>query len=286
MIVEVSESSLGYISQVHQRTMVFQMARPQSRSGTSNAQFVKRVPADLVRRGVAVGVVCAVEFPSSRTSPAHNVNIRMTAKLVKFSLGTADLATVATRQALAIAHVTGLFAALRAGTTALTWEQTRGLAGEVYRSFVTRHRAEPGSPQAWTAIKGMDRAIIEGRHVDPAHVAALVLDERPGHNAILAALAAFGDDLTAGIDAIPGSERPDLRALNVRYGGLADHVLALHGLLIDAASRDRLLIEVGHAAIDAARRLKRFAARDYRPCETAEMYPLSDISACGTNLAT
>src|SRR5262245_48624028 len=58
-----------------------------------------------------------------------------------------------------------------------------------------------------------------------------------------------------------------------RFGFLADWVLALRGVGTDAASRQKLLEQVDSAVTDAAWKLKRNAAGDYRPDANAERFP-------------
>ena len=59
----------------------------------------------------------------------------------------------------------------------------------------------------------------------------------------------------------------------LRKRGLADQILATHALLIDAASRTNLLVQVEQAATDALWRLKRNAEGDYTPDPNELRFP-------------
>ncbi len=69
-------------------------------------------------------------------------------------------------------------------------------------------------------------------------------------------------------DAVEASE-----ALESRFGWLVDWVLSKHGLIIDAASRAKLLAEAGRASSFAAMALKRNADGDYTPDPNALRFP-------------
>jgi hypothetical protein len=94
---------------------------------------------------------------------------------VRFSLGSSDAATVAARQGAALAHVEAIWRGLRAETVTLTHRQTVALAGDIYKAFVALHAEEPGSPEAWAAVKGFNRAVQEGRAVPLERLPALAL---------------------------------------------------------------------------------------------------------------
>jgi integrase len=69
------------------------------------------------------------------------------------------------------------------------------------------------------------------------------------------AKALFGDDLTAGINALPEGT-PNQKALEARFGELADYLLAHYRMAVDDETRGRLLVQCATASIEAAWRLK------------------------------
>lgn len=255
--------------------MVWTMPRPASRSDSKLAQFEARVPADLLPR--ANGTAVALEFTASATDGPRAVHSRISRGRVRFSLGSADRATVAARQAQALAHLERVWSGLRQ-TRALTFRETVGLAGEVYRRFLAVHGDEPASPRVWSAVKGIGRAIREGRvsSAPPLNVSD------PSADVAAAATAFPGADLTTSINTNPpGPTAP--AALEARYGELADYVLATHGLVVDGASRARLLIEIDNAVHQAAKQLKRHAQGDFRPDPDADRFPLAPTEKPGTS---
>ena len=140
---------------------LYKMAGTAQRSGARTCQFEHRVPADISSRANGLGVV--IEFAATATTSARIVSTVIARDRVRFSLGTTDAATAAARHGLALAHVLSVFQAIRTGPIALSHKATVALAGEVYRRFLDRHSDNPATPETWAAVKGLNRAVREGR---------------------------------------------------------------------------------------------------------------------------
>ena len=251
--------------------MGLRMPSPTKRDGSSVFQIRERVPADIRRRFPEFTVV--FELPAFGNDPARTVSA--TAKdHIKFSLGTRDPAAARARGGIARTHLEKLYASLRSGPTSLSQKESVALSGEVYQLFVEKFEENPGTPSAWTAVKAFNRAVIEGR----LHTGPQLTNEQPYEEGL--AIEVFGDDLTAGINAMPES-RSDA-ALERRFGWLTDWVLTKHALNVDIESRRRLLQDIGRATTEAARRLKRNAGGDFSPDPVADRFPKYEAkSSCG-----
>ena len=242
--------------------MGLRMPSPTKRDGSSVFQIRERVPADIRRRVPEFPVI--FELPAFGNEPVRTVSATARHQ-VKFSLGTRDPAAAKARSGIAKAHLEKLYASLRSGPTILSQKESVALSGEVYRLFVARFEENPGSVNAWTAVKAFNRAAAEGR----LFTGPQLTDEKP-YEAELAA-EVFGDNLTAGINSMPAS-RSDA-SLEQRFGWLTDWVLTKHALNVDIESRRRLLQDVGRATTDAARRLRRNADGDFSPDPVADRFP-------------
>ena len=242
--------------------MVLRMAKHARRSDSSQHQFRQRVPTDVLER--VRGQLLVFDLPAVGAVPAQRVPVTIGDE-VKFSLRTrdGDSATVLRLHALAVTEKR--WQAARTGPAALSHKQIVALAGEVYRLFIDRFEENPGTPDNWAAFKAFNRAIKEGRL---AGAPPIDLDRL--QDATMAT-ETFGSDLTAGINALPATD--DLRGLEVRFGRLASWVLTLHGIEVDADTRQALLKQVAEAAQDAGWQLKRNAAGDYRPDPQAARFP-------------
>ena len=255
--------------------MVLRMPRPTTRENSSVFQFRCRVPSDLVDR--VRGQLVLVELPGTDAAPA--VTVSATAGVfIKFSLRTRDPAVAQYRSAVANTQVARYFGAWRGGATTLSQRLLVGLSGEVYRLYVEKFQDNPGDPADWAAFKAFNRAAAEGRLLN-----APIL--RLGEAASAAeALAAFGQSLTEGVNALPPSGN-EVLSLERRFGVLTDWVLQKHGLAIDTETRARLLKFVETAATDAAWALKRNAAGDYTPDPKAARFPAVELPASAVSLA-
>lgn len=217
--------------------MLFRLVRPVRRSDTRNPQFVLRIPTDLKSRlaGMNVEVPLGSEFVS--------IKITDKAQAIRFSLRTADPAEAKRRQAIAVAHLEGLFSSLRTDAqTRLTHKQTLALAGEAYRMLVEKHEDDPGPVQLW------DLAL----HMNARALAATPVGSWPLR--------------------IETREERRLRALEQRFGIVTDRVLTRHGLFVDDESRAELLFQVGLAFNQATIQLSNNAGGDYSPDPRADRF--------------
>ncbi len=247
------------------------MPQPHRRDGTRNAQFRRRIPADV--RTKAVGLPVVLTFDATASAPARVVHATHGKEFIRFSLGTADAVTVAMREALASAHMEQVWNALRSGPISLTHRQVVALSKQVYDTFIDAHSEEPATPAVWAAVKGYNRAVSEGRITGDA-VTRLTVADPAKHVALAEHVFNVSDADTpawsAAIDALPRSPMPDLEA---RYGELADYVLATKALTVDDQTRARLLVEIDRASTDAAATLKANARGDYTPDPAAQRFP-------------
>lgn len=244
--------------------MLLRMPSPSRRSETSVLWFRKRVPTDILTR--ARGYPVVISFPAVGSEPSHVVTATI-GREVNFSLRTRSPSVAKARTGLAEAHLQKLWEALRNGPRPLTHRQRVALSGEVYNLFAQRFEEDPGSPDQWAAVKAFNRATREGRIDAPPPLSA----DNVAVN--LRAASPWRPDLTSAVNSLPAEEARKAHAMEHRFGFLTDWVLALHGILTDRDSRQKLLEEVDRAATDAAWRLKRNASGDYRPDPNAERFP-------------
>ncbi len=231
-----------------------------SRKGSSKLQFERRIPADVMERMQGQTFFVAVSDDLSLTGAISSGKARL-------SLRTDDETVAGLRTALIATHLEKLYEAARTGPQALTHKQAVALSKAVYDLFISQFEDNPGLPEMWAAIKAFNRAVQEGRII----TAPTLTTDRI--EASEAAAQAFGGDLTAGVNALERGSSPSQSALEGRFGWLTSWVLTKYGLLVDAESRQRLLVEVGKAATDAARQLKRNSGGDYTPDPVVSRYP-------------
>lgn len=250
----------------------WRMSRPTTRNDSSNGQYVRRLPADVAN--AMRGAVLALEFPATSTAGARAITARAGRHFIRFSLGASDEATVRARWRHAESVVDKLIAATRSGPVALTHREAVALSGEVYRKFLDEHSEEPATRQTWAAVKAFNRAIREGRRLAIIPPLGISPEALQANTLAASALAGAHANLSASVNALgrDGYE-PAEDALETRFGALADYVLALHGLVVDGASRRRLLVQIEASTTDAAKDLKRYADGDYRPSGTGERFP-------------
>lgn len=232
-----------------------------------------RVPADIRRlKHRSPVVVPLAAFNDDAHGPIVVVP-DLDREHVVFSLRTYDPREARKRHAAALAHLEAHYAALRAGPRPLSQKQVVALAGEVYRHIVERFDEDPGSPEAWIAWKAFNRAAREGRITTAPRIDGPDLDQRAIQAHQEAAQAAFGNDLTQGVDANPRGSHDSLKVLEDRFGMLVDWVLCRHGVVTSAESRSKLLVEIERAATDAGVRMKRAARGDYSPDPIEARFP-------------
>ena len=241
--------------------MSLHMTYVSRRNDSSHLQFRMRLPK---RASGARGQRVVISFPNNGGEDPFTVEVTLGDE-VKFSLRTADPVTARARDADARAQLEKYFAAAEAPPTSLSHKQRVALSGIVYRLYVKLHEDNPGSPGAWAAFKAFNRAASEGRVVT---VSAIV----PGEVGDPAeAVRAFGEDLTAGVNALPIANDPV--GLERRFGLAVDWILAQQGLAIGPDDRTALMREVARAATEAGWQLKRNAQGDYTPDLSAARFP-------------
>ena len=231
-------------------------------NGSSPYQFLMRVPLKVLPR--VKGRTIPISLPPSGEEAPVLVRPKI-GDFVKFSLRTRDPGVAKAREAVARSELHKLLNAAGRGPTTITYRQTVGLAGIVYRLFADTFGENPGRPEKWAAWKAFNRAAGEGRITSAPPVRSEPFDEME------AAKNQFGADLTTGINSLPRNETVD--GLESRFGEITNWVLAHHDLEIDDQTRKALLIEVYKAAQDAGWRLKRNAEGDYSPDPKQERFP-------------
>jgi integrase len=233
------------------------------RKDSQSFWFEQRIPRDLLPR--LRGREIIIQFPPMKDAREVLVQCRVR-DAVRFSLRTTDNDVRLARTGLAIAYLQSLYEAARNGPKSLTPKQLVALSGEVYRLYATKFDENPGSPSAWAAWKSFNRAALEGRlaNAPPIEVGAVPADE-------LAARDAFGQNLTAGVNALSRSDGEI--GLESRFGKLTSWVLTIHGLEVDSATRLVLLREVARAAQDAGWRNKRASEGDWSPDPNEKRFP-------------
>jgi hypothetical protein len=245
-------------------TMNYRMSYIYQDTDSSVWNFRTRTPSDVLRsldndRAMLV-------FDTCMGSPGFQVDPRIGAE-VKFSLRTRDAAVAEIRKNQAKAELAKLWAAKRSGPQRLDLMQIMGLARLVHELYVESFQREPGERADWIAHKALNRAVTEGRLVSAPRI---VLGRMPDERQL--AIDEFGDDLTAGINALPVLQDRD-RGLENRFGLLCDWVLAQNCLRVDYATRRRLLDAIAKAGDTAPRRLKENASGIYGTDAYVERYP-------------
>ncbi len=186
--------------------------------------------------------------------------------VVSFSLRTNDQKLAQRRERAAREALQNIFDAAEQGPQQLDHRQLVALSGDVYRLYVEIYERDPGTTFQWAAHKAFARAAMEGRlkasAIVPGQIARDEVDQASN---------IFGDDLTAGVNALPPGE--PYEALEARFGLLADWALSQRGIELDPDTRRKFMVQVASASIDAGWRLKRAAAGDYTPDPRAARFP-------------
>lgn len=244
--------------------MNYRMAYLSKDNDSSFWSFRTRTPSDILR---TLDVDRALlTFEQCMGSPAFVAHPRIGAE-VKFSLKTRDHTIAEIRKNQASVALAKLWAARRSAPRRLTHMQIMGLAGLVHELWVEQFEQEPGERAAWVAHKALNRAVQEGRLINvPPIIPGQMLDERE------LAIEEFGDNLTAGINALPVLPDHD-QGLENRFGPLCDWVLTQNTIRVDYATRKRLLTAIAMAGQTAPRRLKENAAGSYGSDTYLEQYP-------------
>jgi integrase len=258
--------------------MGYRMSYVSQRSDSSNWQFRYRIPksvADQVK-----GRQTTIWLPDRMGAPPVRVTTTLSHE-AKFSLATTDRDTANARALVALEHLRGLFDAVKAGPVKLKTIELVALSKHVYELFDQSFRDDPGSAYRWVAFKAWTRAAMEGRISR-----APTVDPDPSKFTDESALAAeaFGNDLTAGINALPESDSTD--ALEQRFGVLVDWVLVANGIELGHDQRKTLLRLVAKAAHQAAVQLKKNANFDYSADPEIGRFPDIQISKPASSSVT
>lgn len=223
--------------------MLFRLVRPMKRHGSSQHQFVQRIPRDVMSHvvGMKLRIPLGDGFVEKTISPK--------AQDIRFSLGTANPPDVKTRTALAQAYLESVWEGVRNardnGPVRLRQDQIAALSGELHAIFMRGFEAEPGPPERW------QRVIAE---IDEATRYRVPVEE-----------------------GVPLSEIVDperAAAMERMFGRGADELLAAKALTIDAESRARLLEALARAKRDVAMVLERRAGGDYTPDQGSTKFPV------------
>jgi integrase len=118
--------------------MVFKMTRPSKRSGTKNAQYTGRIPADVIR--ILDGL------PASYRLKGWGKD------RITISTGTSDRRAAAVQFSRISAEVEERYAQLRAGLHSLTQKQTVALAGTIYKGLTEAMEDNPGKSEMWSGV--------------------------------------------------------------------------------------------------------------------------------------
>jgi integrase len=213
------------------------------------------------------GLQVPIHFTAFRDNGAEVITPTV-GTMIKFSLRTKDLDVARFRRNTAEAELAKAFEAVKKGPQKLNHRQLLGLSRAIHDLYVQTFQQEPGSVDLWSAHKGLNRAILEGRISSAPRI---VLDQMPDEREYAAAL--FGSGLTAGINALPAGE-PSVEALERRFGLLCDWVLMQEGIAVDPPTRKRLLEYVARASETGSRRLQDNVRFDYGPDHRAARYPI------------
>ncbi|WP_417788931.1 DUF6538 domain-containing protein [Terasakiella pusilla] len=211
------------------------------RDGSKNHYFRQRIPLDVldVARGKTITLPLGDATITKTISPK--------ATEIKVSLKTSDPSEAKALQGVLAAKCEIIWQSFRKGTISLTQKQTNALAGEVYEAWVNALEEDPSSPEAWERVLEENKDVRKGEY-------------REGKHYIL-----------------PKKEKI-LKCLELRVGKMVDVILANHSLMVDEASRVRLLMETLDAMDEAAKRLKLFAEGDYSPNDLGKRFPKWEAS--------
>jgi integrase len=225
--------------------MLFRLASPMRRSGSSIPQFVQRIPVDVRQR--AIGMRLAIPLGDQTVS----VLITEKTTAIRFSLRTDEKSVAKVRQAEAIAYLEQVWGGLRANEpVALSQRQATALAGELYRSWADTQR--PVRSRSVTIDKHgsvTDDDDLEGEEAGLAYEATIAMLDRV-------------------------EERGDVSTLEPMFGALIDKLLIARGIPSVTAQSRRLLLEAFWLALrDAMEVQRRGAGGDFSPDPKAGRFP-------------
>lgn len=159
---------------------------------------------------------------------------------ISISTGTADRKAAAARFSRISAEVEERYARLRAGVHSLTHKEAVALSGTIYKGLTEALEDNPGKVAMWEGIQ-MENVLAR------------------------AGKAGMGPLLI-------GAEAQRKASMEERFGPMTDEVLAREGLIIDEASRIRVMEQVAFALDQAAIKLQKNAEGDYSPDPVAERF--------------
>lgn len=230
--------------------MLYRLVRPMKRKGSSNLQFIKRIPADLRERmtGMKIAIPIGDDFVS--------VSISKKAQSIRFSLRTRDPVEVKERQASAAAYLEKLYGSLRDNSpVSLTHRNAVALSGFLYEAW-----AKDLKPSNVLSIEHIDGQWVRVNDFDTA-----LLD------------AGFGSAITH-LDNL--EDEDDSEALESALGPIVDKLLLAHGISsLDALSRRMVLQEFLSALRDGFDVQRKKASGDYSPDPKAQRFPEWDYEA-------
>jgi integrase len=221
--------------------MVLFMARPTTRFGSTNGQFKKRVPSDVL--AVARGTEIIFSLPKAQ---AGEERIPVRAKVgthVEFSLRTSDASLVTLRHAAALEQFERACAAYREGPRALTNKQRISLARILYDDLNVLFEDEPVDADWWRIVSEATSDALTGAPWPPPTTDISAEDRRQA-------------------------------ALERYVGPFVNPILSREGVIPSDEDRPLLLRAFAKGLIDAASKLKRNAEGDYTPDDAvAARYP-------------
>ncbi|MCR9276177.1 MULTISPECIES: DUF6538 domain-containing protein [Mameliella] len=207
--------------------------------GIVMAKPVKRGDTYYLRVSVPRDVAEAAKGTKVAVPVGDDVSTVTIGAWAKTSLRTKDRDEAKRRFTLALAAVEQHWQALRAGPLSLTHKEALALAGEVREAFIDAFDDEPGQPERWTRILATD-ALARGGGLNPLAVP------------------------TAATVA---------RDLELRFGAFVDGILRRHGLIVDEASRGKVLHQVSLAMVDVGLVNYAKAQGDYSDSGETDRYP-------------
>lgn len=224
--------------------MLYRLVRPMKRKGSTNHQFVKRIPSDLRDRinGMSLCIPVGDETVS--------VTVSSSTQAVRFSLRSNEPSEVKDRHATAASYLERFFVSLRSNhPLSLTHRNAVALSGEVYRAWSmdvdTGHRiALVHTEDGWVRDDGFDA------------------EERQA-------------EYEAAIKYLYQLEAADEEAvLKTHFDPIIKRLLALKGVpLIDEDSWRMVRKEFLKALSDGFKAGSRKASGDYSPDPLAQRFP-------------
>lgn len=214
------------------------------RKGTSSAQFIQRIPADVKVRaaGLRLSVPVGSEFIALTISPR--------AQSVRLSLRTYDPGMVKLRQAQVAAYLETVWQTLRANKpVSLTHRQAVALSGELFRAWSSdpdvNHRVSlQHTDGGWVRVDGFDGNQMAAEYAS-----------------VIATLGQVAED-------------GDTAKLEATIGPVVDRLLLKRGIAaVDGESRQMLLTAFIAALQDGLEVKRRKAGGDYSPDPKSERFP-------------